>query len=125
MTCWYQLARGTALAAAITFAGVGVASAQEAPPKPDAISNGELESFVESQFDITDLAQEWEQRIGETQDQQKAQQLQQQAQQAYADAVRDNGLTVKRYNQIYLSAQQHEELQERLRSIRAEVEESR
>ncbi len=124
MTRWIRLARGTALAAVLAFVGVGAAGAQDVP-KPDAFSAGELESFVESQFDITTLAQEWEQRISQTDDQQKAQELQQQAQQAYAEAVRDNGLTVKRYNEIYLSARQHEELQDRLRSIRAEVEESR
>jgi len=124
MTRWVQLALSMGVAAVLIFAGVSAASAQDVP-KPDAFSKGELESFVESQFDITALAQEWEQRISDTDDQQKAQELQQEAQQAYAEAVRDNGMTVKRYNQIYLSARQHEELQDRLRSIRAEVEESR
>lgn len=113
--------RGTLFAAGFVLAGLGHAAAQDVP-KPESFDKQELTAFVESQQAIGEEARQWEQRIQQADNEQQARQLEQQARQAYVEVVRDNGLSVERYNEIFLSAKQHESLQERLQSIRSDLD---
>jgi hypothetical protein len=118
-----------ALAVALT---AGLASAnqpppqgqqeQYSPPPPQAaqqmeLSDAKLRQFSAARTEVQSVQQEYSQAIQSTQEEQEAQALREEAQQAMVDAVEDSGLSVSEYNQISQRARSDAEIAQRLESL--------
>ena len=127
------------LTAAITFATFGMgasaamAQAPEAAPAPATaqqgaapapqgqqagpVSDGDLQSFVKANQDVSKVRDEFTQKLNEESDQEKAQQLQMQAQEKMLEAVKSNDMDALTYNAIASRIQTDTELQERASAL--------
>lgn len=91
-------------------------SQQSQPAQPANFSEEELRSFVTAATEVQQLSMQWQQRLKASKDdKQKSQQIRQKATQEITQAVRDEGLTVKEYNQISMAARQDEALRKKLK----------
>lgn len=73
-----------------------------------------LAAFVDARESVVEISQQWEERLNNTESQEKLNSLQQEAQQEMVAAVREEGLTVNEYNTIVDATQTDPELKERL-----------
>lgn len=126
------------LTAAITFATFGMAANAAMAQTPAAapaqqgsvpaqqfeqgqqagpITDGDLEKFVKANEEVAKVRDEFTQKLNEENDQQKAQQLQAQAQEKMLEAVKDNNMDALTYNAIAARIQTDTELQERLSAL--------
>ena len=126
------------LTAAITFATFGMAANAAMAQAPAAapaqqggapaqqfeqgqqagpITDGDLKKFVKANEDVAKVRDEFTQKLNEENDQQKAQQLQMQAQEKMLEAVKDNNMDALTYNAIAARIQTDTELQERLSAL--------
>lgn len=120
------------LTAAITFAtfGLGASAAMAQAPEAAApsqqfeagqqagpVSDGDLKNFVKANEDVAKVRDEFTQKLNEESDQQKAQQLQMQAQEKMLEAVKDNDMDAPTYNAIAARIQTDTELQERVTAL--------
>lgn len=115
------------LTAAICFATFGFATtaavAQEGAPaqQPSAtqeqpaaqISDADLEKFVEAETKVSEIRDEFTQKLNDAEDQDQAQELQLEAQEKMMEAVSDVGIEVPVYNEIATRIQSDPELQQR------------
>lgn len=115
------------LTAAICFATFGFATtaavAQEGAPaqQPSApqqqaatqISDADLEKFVEAESKVSEIRDEFTQKLNDAEDQDKAQELQLEAQEKMMEAVSEVGIEVPVYNEIATRIQSDPELQQR------------
>lgn len=95
---------------------------QEAPPPPD---HEELVDFVNAYIDVQEIQVEMEQRLADVQDPEQANQVQQEANEAMAEAVEDHDMTVERYSQIVIVLNTDEELREEFSQVYQEILEER
>jgi hypothetical protein len=95
---------------------------QDAPDRPD---REELTEFVEAYIDVQEIQMEMEQALATVQDPEEANQIQQQANEAMADAIEDNDLTVERYSEIVMVLNTDEELREEFAELYEEILEDR
>ena len=111
----------TALFAAILgFATAGMAQQQgmqQQPPQDVDVSTAELESFSEARSAITQIQQDYSQRLQGADDPEKANSLQQEANEEMIGAVEDTGLDVESFNTIAMAIQNDPELQQELQEI--------
>ena len=121
------------LTAAITFATFGMgataamAQAPQAAPataeqaatgqQAGSVSDGDLKSFVKANQDVSKVRDEFTQKLNEESDQEKAQQLQMQAQEKMLEAVKSNDMDPLTYNAIASRIQTDTELQERASAL--------
>lgn len=125
-----RIIRLTAAGLALSLTAIGVQAApaqgqqeQYSPPPPQTerqqmeISDEKLRQFSEARSAVQSVQDEYSQSIQSTQDEQKAQSLREQAQEAMVDAVRDSGLSVSEYNQISQRARSDEEVARRLEKL--------
>ena len=121
------------LTAAITFATFGMgataamAQAPQAAPataeqaatgqQAGTVSDGDLKSFVKANQDVSKVRDEFTQKLNEESDQEKAQQLQMQAQEKMLEAVKSNDMDPLTYNAIASRIQTDTELQERASAL--------
>ncbi|MFO7703629.1 MAG: DUF4168 domain-containing protein [Halopseudomonas sp.] len=115
------------LTAAICFATFGFATtaavAQEGAPaqQPAApqqqaaaqISDADLEKFVEAEGKVSEIRDEFTQKLNDAEDQDQAQELQLEAQEKMMEAVSEVGIEVPVYNEIATRIQSDPELQQR------------
>lgn len=81
------------------------------------LSQQKLEKYTQAQQEIMDISQQYRERLNGVQDKDKAIQLQQQARQQMAKAVKSTGLTVEEYNKITEAAQSDPKVRERLQKL--------
>lgn len=119
------------LTAAICFATFGFATsavvAQESAPaqQPPAtqqqaakqISDADLEKFVEAEEKVSEIRDEFTQKLNDAEDQDQAQELQLEAQEKMMQAVSDVGIEVPVYNEIATRIQSDPELQQRAKEF--------
>ncbi|OYD23571.1 DUF4168 domain-containing protein [Oceanimonas baumannii] len=125
------------LTTAIAFATFGMtataAMAQQAPaqaPQGSAqaqpfeqgqqsgqITDGELKKFIKANEEVAQVRDEFSQKLNQENDQQKAQELQMQAQEEMQKAVENNDLDASTYNTIAARLQTDPELQDRLSAL--------
>ena len=124
------------LTAAITFATFGMAASAAMAQAPQAapqaaqqgaapaqgqqagpVSDSDLKSFVKANEDVAKVRDEFTQKLSEESDQEKAQQLQMQAQEKMLEAVKDNDMDALTYNAIAARIQTDTELQERVSAL--------
>lgn len=107
-------------AAALAFSTAGMAQqqgAQQQPPADVDVSDAELQSFAEARTAITEIQQDYSQRMQNADDPEKANELQQQANEEMIGAVEDTGLDVESFNTIAMAVQNDPELQQKLEQI--------
>ena len=79
---------------------------QQNLPDASEFSDADLDAFVATQKDMAGIQQKYSQKLKANQDKpKKAMEVQQEAQQKMVEAVEDNGLELKKYNQIVRLAQ--------------------
>lgn len=100
--------------------GGGYSGGQAAPATPSTIepTREDLRKFVSAEQDIRSIRDDYRSRIQNADDQQKALELQQQANQEMVRVVNTNGLTVREFNAIVEAAQQDSEIADTLRELR-------
>lgn len=87
---------------------------QQTQSQTPSFTDKELKSFASAATEVQQLSVEWQKKLKATQDEQKSQQLRQQATQEITQAVKDKGLTVEKYNQISMAARQDEQLRNKV-----------
>ena len=124
------------LTAAITFATFGFATSAAMAQAPDAAQQGgapsqqfeqgqqtgpvtdaDLNKFVKANAAVSDIRNEFTEKLNQESDQEKAQQLQMQAQEKMLQAVQDHDMDALTYNAIAARIQTDTELQERLSAL--------
>ena len=119
------------LTAAITLATFGMGATAAMAQAPDAapaqqfepgqqagpITDGDLKKFVKANEEVAKVRDQFTQKLNEESDQQKAQQLQMQAQEEMLDALQDNDMDAHTYNAIAARIQTDTKLQERLSAL--------
>lgn len=93
---------------------------QAADPR-QVISDSELEAFAKAYAKIQEIRLAYESRLAEVQDQQKAQELQQQAQAEMLAAVQEQELTVDRYNEIFSVVSTNKDLRGKFNQLLQEI----
>ncbi|NBC21929.1 MAG: DUF4168 domain-containing protein [Gammaproteobacteria bacterium] len=120
----------TMLAAAGLFGLVGgltvqAAQSQGAAPPPPAqgqqtlkpVTDEQLVQFIDAAADVQNVQANYAERVQKADDQAKAQELRQEAQDKMIGAVEESGLTVQQFNRIGQRLQTDQALVERLRSM--------
>lgn len=112
-----QLPAAIAFAFALVFSVTSIASAQQAPHQQVEmrdVSSQEIRQVSEAYVEISAIQQEYQAKLGNVQDPEEAQRLQQQANEEMTQVVVDSGMEVDAYNEIMLMAQMNEELRDRI-----------
>ncbi len=128
-----RIARLAAAGLVLSLTAIGIQAApaqgqqgqpeQYSPPPPQAerpqteVSDEKLRQFSEARAAVQSVQEEYSQSIQATQDEQKAQSLRQEAQEAMVEAVRATGLSVSEYNQISQRARSDEDMARRLEKL--------
>lgn len=116
----FKLFTTAIFAAAFAFSTAGMAQqqgAQQQPPQDIDVSTSELESFAEARSAITEIQQDYSQRLQNADDPEKANSLQQEANEEMIGAVEETGLDVESFNTIAMAIQNDPELQQQLQQI--------
>ncbi|UCZ57043.1 DUF4168 domain-containing protein [Desulfurispirillum indicum] len=117
MKSYLQLPAAIAFAFALVFSVTSIASAQQAPHQQVEmrdVSSQEIRQVSEAYVEISAIQQEYQAKLGNVQDPEEAQRLQQQANEEMTQVVLDSGMEVDAYNEIMLMAQMNEELRDRI-----------
>jgi len=104
-------------AALLTLSTAGLAQQQQAAPTDVDVSDAELQSFAEARTAITEIQQDYSQRLQGADDPEKANALQQEANEEMIAAVQETGLDVESFNTIAMAVQNDPELQQQLQEI--------
>lgn len=91
----------------------GAPQGQQAGP----VSDSDLKNFVKANEDVSKVRDEFTQKLSEESDQEKAQELQMQAQEKMLEAVKKNDMDALTYNAIAARIQTDAELQERASAL--------
>jgi len=78
------------------------------------VDEASLNKFKDAFAEVNSIRESFAGKLENVEDPQKAQQLQQQAQEDMVSAVEDAGLSVQEYNQIFAAVQQNPELQQKV-----------
>ena len=115
-----KLALTIAITAAIGMTAPAFAQQQQQQPPmqqqqaPDVdVSQAQLEQFVDAQHSITEIRDEYTQKLQAAEDQEAQQELQMEANEAMTDAVESSGLNVDDFNEIAMALQADEQLRDR------------
>ncbi len=113
----------SAMTLALTFAFAAPVVAQQAAPQQQPpqqkieVTDSDLNSFATAQTSITEIQQDYSQRLQGVNDPEKANELQQEANEKMVSAVEESGLDVESFNAIAMAIQNDPELQQRLQEI--------
>lgn len=116
---YFKLFATALFTVALAFSTAGMAQQQQqaAPPADIDVSEAELQSFAEARTAITEIQQDYSQRLQSADDPEKANKLQQEANEKMIGAVEETGLDVDSFNQIAMAVQNDPELQQKLQQI--------
>lgn len=78
------------------------------------VDEASLNKFKDAFAEVNGIRESFAGKLENVEDPQKAQKLQQQAQEDMVSAVEDAGLSVQEYNQIFAAVQQNPELQQKV-----------
>ncbi|MFO7763483.1 MAG: DUF4168 domain-containing protein [Wenzhouxiangellaceae bacterium] len=113
----FKLFTTALFAAALAFSTAGLAQQQQAAPTDVDVSDAELQSFAEARTAITEIQQDYSDRLQNADDPEKANELQQEANEEMIGAVEDTGLDVESFNTIAMAVQNDPELQQKLQQL--------
>lgn len=89
------------------------AAPEQAAPQMD-VSDQQVDNFADAYVAVQTLSQQYGAKLQQTQDAEKSQQLQQQAQDEMQSAITDTGLSLNEYKQIARAANESETLRQRI-----------
>jgi hypothetical protein len=78
------------------------------------VNDAKLDKFKDAFAEVNNIRKSFSGKLENVEDPEKAQKLQQQAQNDMIDAVESAGLSVQEYNQIFAAVQQNPELQKKV-----------
>ncbi|NKI34622.1 DUF4168 domain-containing protein [Wenzhouxiangella sp. XN79A] len=112
---YLKLTTAALFTAALLLSGAALAQQPPAAAAPDTeVSDRELNAFLDARESIAAIQQDYSQRLENTQEPEKANELQQAANEEMIQAVEDSGLDVERFNTIVMAIQNDPELQRKL-----------
>lgn len=113
----------SALVATALIAGTGAASAQsdasgQQPTQsgPTNVPDGDIDSFAAAARDMQEIDATYAEKLAQTKDEAARNEIRTRASADMVAAIRENGLTVDRYEQIYRLAQNDQTVADRIRS---------
>jgi len=108
----------TGIVRTLTLAALFVWVASSASYAQSPFSEQKLEAFVTAAVAVTELSEQWRQRIGEAGSEEKANELREQANQELVAAVEGtDGITVEEYKEISEAARGDPELSAKIKQI--------
>lgn len=81
------------------------------------ITDEDLERFASAESKVSEIRDDFSERLSQAEDQAEAQSLQLEAQERMVEAVQSEGLAVPQYNEIATRMQTDPELQQRMGSM--------
>lgn len=114
MRLLHALALATALAILTPVEG---AAADGSVPRPDEVSKAELRAFLEARDAVEGVLNRVREGGARSDGGDELDDVRARVREAVAEAVEGAGLSVDRYNALYVAVQRHRQLQERLLEI--------
>ncbi len=114
-----------ALAGAFLLSPLAIAQEQqpqqEAQPMPEQqevpdVTDEQIDAFVQAHINLDEVRQEFTQRLQQAEDQEEAQQLQQEANEAMFAAIEDAGMEVEEYEEVAIAVNADPEVREQVTS---------
>jgi|GEM_PF-1745010 len=92
---------------------------QEAQPMPEQqeapeVSDSQVEAFVDAYVAVNDVREEYTERLQNAEDQEEAQQLQQEANDAMSEAIADSGMDVEEYQEVAMAVNADPDVREQV-----------
>lgn len=113
----FALLVGGAAAPALAQQDESSSSQQESPAQAD-FSQDELESFAKASLEVDRLNQKWVDQIAQAESEEEGQEMRNQAVEEMSQAIRDEGLTVETYNNIFAAAENNPEVASLIKDYR-------
>ncbi len=95
----------------------GGAGAMGGAAQQTQISNEDLEKFASADEKVSEIRDDFSERLSQADNQEEAQSLQLEAQEKMVEAVQSEGLEIPKYNEIATRMQTDPELQQRVQSM--------
>ena len=114
----FALAAAPAAGLAAGATAMRVAQSQSQPAQAKPVTEPEMQKFASAAQDVTDIVNQWRPKIdaaAKTGDNDKVQQLRQSLNVKLVQAVKGNGLSVERYNEISNAARTDPDLANKLK----------
>lgn len=92
---------------------------QGQPPQQVQVSDSKLEHYVMVAEKVTEIRNDFQQKMTSAEDAEQAQSLQEEASAEMIEAVQASGMSVEEYNQIAYALQADPALQERLAALQS------
>lgn len=113
-----KLATTALFVALLSLSTAGLAQQQQAAPPTDVeVTTDDLEAFAAARVSIVEIQEDYSTRLQNVEDPQKANELQQAANEEMIEAVETTGLDVESFNTIAMAVQNDPELQQELQQI--------
>lgn len=96
---------------------------QEAQPMPQEqqeapdVSDEQIEQFVDAYINLSDVREDYTTRVQEAEDQEEAQAIQEEANEAMTAAIEDAGLSMEEYQEVAMAINADSEIRERVTSM--------
>lgn len=96
---------------------------QEAQPMPQQqqeapdVSDEQIEQFVDAYINLSDVREDYTTRVQEAEDQEEAQAIQEEANEAMTAAIEDAGLSMEEYQEVAMAINADSEIRERVTSM--------
>lgn len=105
---------GAAATATAVHAQTAAPGAQQAPAAAQKFTEQELQSYASAVVKVQDISTKWQDKLKSTNDPTASTEIQKQAETEAVAAVKEEGLTVEKYNQIALATESDAELRNKV-----------
>jgi transcription initiation factor IIF auxiliary subunit len=97
----------------------GEQQAQPMPQQQEApeVSESQINAFVEAYIAVSEVREEYTARLQEAEDQEQAQQLQQEANDAMTAAIEDNGMSIEEYQEVAMAVNADADVREQVTTM--------
>ncbi|MFM2486264.1 DUF4168 domain-containing protein [Celerinatantimonas yamalensis] len=94
-----------------------VTQSNQAKPTASHFSNTQLKKFAKASHQLAQISHQAMSQLNQTKDQAKQKKIRQRTEQKMVSVVRQDGLSVKAFNQIGLAARKNPQLQKKLQQL--------
>lgn len=97
----------------------GEQQAQPMPQQQEApeVSESQINAFVEAYIAVSEVREDYTARLQEAEDQEQAQQLQQEANDAMTAAIEDNGMSIEEYQEVAMAVNADADVREQVTTM--------
>ena len=97
----------------------GEQQAQPMPQQQEApeVSESQINAFVEAYIAVNEVREDYTARLQEAEDQEQAQQLQQEANDAMTAAIEDNGMSIEEYQEVAMAVNADADVREQVTTM--------